>query len=79
MSDAVDIALRTLAMTRLKVSSIISAAKADDGWHVAVELVERAAVPDSGDLLGIYEVQLNHTGDVTRYERTRVRRRNDLR
>jgi len=79
MSDAVDIALRTLAITRLKVSSIISAAKADDGWRVAVELVERAAVPDSGDLLGIYEVQLNHTGDVTRYERTRVRRRNDLR
>jgi hypothetical protein len=42
-------------------------------------LVERAAVPDTGDLLGIYEVQLNQTGDVTRYERTRVRRRNDLR
>ena len=79
MSDAVDIALRTLAITKLKVSSIISAAKADDGWRVAVELVERAAVPDTGDLLGIYEVQLNHTGDVTRYERTRVRRRNDLR
>ena len=79
MSDAVDIALRTLAITKLKVSSIISAAKADDGWRVAVELVERAAVPDTGDLLGIYEVQLNHTGDVTRYERTRLRRRNDLR
>ena len=79
MSDAVDIALRTLAITKLKVSSIISAAKADDGWRVAVELVERAAVPDTGDLLGIYEVQLNHTGDVTRYERTRIRRRNDLR
>ena len=40
MSDAVDIALRTLAITKLKVSSIISAAKADDGWRVAVELVE---------------------------------------
>ena len=79
MSDAVDIALRTLAITKLKVSSIISAAKADDGWRVAVELVERAAVPDSGDLLGVYEVQLNHTGEVTRYERTRLRRRNDLR
>jgi gas vesicle protein GvpO/gas vesicle protein GvpG len=79
MSDAVDAALRTLAITKLRVSSIISAAKADDGWRVAVELVERAAVPDTGDLLGIYEVQLNQTGDVTRYERTRVRRRNDLR
>jgi hypothetical protein len=79
MSDAVDIALRTLTITRLKVSSIINAAKADDGWRVGVELVERAAVPDTGDLLGIYEVQLNHTGDVTRYERMRLRRRNDLR
>jgi hypothetical protein len=78
MSDAVDTALRTLAITRLKVSSVISAGKADDGWRVGVELVERAAVPDSGDLLGVYEVELNHAGDVTRYERTRVRRRNDL-
>jgi len=79
MSDAINIALRTLAITRLRVSSVISAAKADDGWRVAVELVERAAVPDSGDLLGVYEVQLNHTGEVNGYERTRVRRRNDLR
>jgi hypothetical protein len=79
MSDAVDIALRTLAITRLKVSSIISAGRADDGWRVAVELVERAAVPATRDLLGIYEVHLSQTGEVTRYERTCVRRRNDLR
>jgi hypothetical protein len=79
MSDAIDFALRTLAITKLRVSSIISAAKTDDGWRVVVELVERAAVPDSGDLLGVYDVQLNHIGDVMRYERTRVRRRNDLR
>lgn len=79
MSDAVDIALRTLAVTRHKVSSITSVAKADDGWRVSVELVERAAVPDSGDLLGVYEVQVSQTGDVMRYERTRMRRRNDLR
>jgi hypothetical protein len=79
MSEAVDSALRTLAVTRLKLSSITSAVKVEDGWRVAVELVERAAVPDSGDLLGVYEVQVNHTGDVTGYERTRMRRRNDLR
>jgi hypothetical protein len=78
MADAVDTAMRTLAITKLKVSSIISASKGDEGWRVAVELVERAAVPDSGDLLGVYEVQLDHDGDVTRYERVRVRRRNDL-
>jgi hypothetical protein len=78
MADAVNIALQTLAITKLKVASVVSVVRSDDGWRVGVELVERLAVPDSGNLLAIYEVQLNHTGDVTRYERTRVRRRNDL-
>jgi hypothetical protein len=30
------------------------------------------------DLLGVYEVQLDHTGELIGYERTRIRRRCDL-
>lgn len=78
MPDVVESAIRSLALTKLKLSSVTSVAKAEDGWRVGIELVERAAVPDTSDLLGVYEVRLDDTATVTRYERTRVRRRNDL-
>ena len=70
--------MQALSVTRLKASSVTSVVSADDGWRVSVELVERKAVPDTNDLLGVYEVHVNPAGIVTRYERTRVRRRNDL-
>ena len=47
---------RALSILKLKVSSVTSVARADDGWRVSVELVERAGVPDMNDVLGLYEL-----------------------
>lgn len=69
---------RALALLNLKVSVITSVAPEDDGWRVTAELVERRGVPDTNDLIGVYELRLDATGTVTRYERTRLRRRGDL-
>lgn len=77
-SGAVESAMQALSVTRLKPSSVISVVSSDDGWQVTVELIERKAVPDTNDLLGVYEVHVNKAGIVWRYERTRVRRRNDI-
>lgn len=66
-----------LAMMNLKLSSVIEASKAEEGWRVAIELVERKAIPDTQDLLGVYEVRLDENGRMTSYERKRVRRRMD--
>ncbi len=79
MSEVVDNAVRVLSITKLRVSSVTSVAKTSEGWRVSVELIERASVPDTSDLLGVYEVKLDDCGVVTGYERIRVRRRNDLR
>ena len=49
-----------------------------EGWQVTVELVERRGVPDTSDLLGVYETFLDAAGNVLRYERTRIRRRCDV-
>jgi hypothetical protein len=35
-------------------------------------------LPDSQDLLGVYEVILDDGGRLTNYERKRVRRRNEV-
>jgi len=61
----------------LGLSSVTGAAKIDHGWRVTVELVERKAIPDTQDLLGVYEVLLNEEGCLTSYERIRMRRRMD--
>lgn len=49
-----------------------------EGWQVLMEFIERKSIPDSQDLLGVYEVHLDEVGELTHYERIRVRRRMDL-
>jgi Gas vesicle synthesis protein GvpO/Gas vesicle protein G len=78
MSQVIDSVFRDLAMLKLKVSSVTSVSRDDSGWRVTAEVVERRAVPDSGDLLGIYDLRLDQAGSILRYERTRLRRRSDL-
>lgn len=76
--QVMDAALGGLALLRLKVSAVTSVSRADDGWRVTAELVERRGVPDSSDLLGVYELRLDEAGNVLQWERTRLRRRCDL-
>jgi len=78
MPQVMESATQALAMLKLRVSSITSVGKDDEGWKVWAELVERKGVPDTNDLLGMYELRLDHAGNVLRYERTRMRRRGDL-
>lgn len=65
------------SLTPLKVSGVIGACKKDGGWCVTIELVEREAIPDAQNLLGVYQVLLDDRGQMISYERTRVRRKVD--
>ena len=42
----------------------------DDGWKVGVEVVESHRIPDSADILAIYEVCLDEDGELDTYRRT---------
>ncbi|WP_433115942.1 gas vesicle protein [Micromonospora sp. CA-246542] len=42
-----------------------------DGWLVGVEVVEARRIPDSTDLLGLYEVELDVEGSLVGYRRVR--------
>ena len=66
------------AVVNLDISSVVGASKMEEGWHLKIELIERKSIPDTQDLLGTYEVFLNNEGDLTGYERVRVRKRMDL-
>jgi len=78
ISEVVESTKRALALLNLKVSVISSISPDDGGWRVTAELVERRGIPDTNDLIGVYELRLDPAGSVLRYERTRLRRRADL-
>lgn len=56
---------------------ITSITATDDGWKVTIEVVERSAVPDTQDILGRYEVDLDSNYSPTGYRRLERYRRGD--
>lgn len=65
-------------LINLEVSGVTGVSKQDDGWHVTLELIERKAIPDTQDLLGVYVAVLDDKGNMVTYQRKRVRRRMDI-
>ena len=67
------------AVMGLEVSSITGVSRVkDDGWQVTVELIERKAIPDTQDLLGLYEVRLDEDGHLISFDRKKVRHRMNI-
>ncbi|HIE31115.1 MAG TPA: gas vesicle protein [Methanosarcinales archaeon] len=61
-----------------KVEGIISVTRESEDWRVLVEVLERRAVPDTQDILSIYELMLTDEGELTGYKRIGLRRRADM-
>ncbi len=60
-----------------KVAGVTSFSKSTEGWAVCFEVVERKAIPDSMDIMGIYEVQMDADGGFISFERKKLRKRGD--
>lgn len=61
-----------------KEPDVVSIAKEGQEWRVIIEVLERKAVPDTQDILGIYEVLLDDSKELLRYKRIGQRRRATL-
>jgi hypothetical protein len=57
---------------------VVSIDRADGGWQVGVEVVETRRIPDTQDVLAIYEVRVDGSGDLVSYQRTRRYARGQL-
>jgi hypothetical protein len=51
------------------VEGVVEVSREDDGWIVAVEVLEIARVPNTNDVLGAYEVELDPYGTLQGYRR----------
>ena len=79
MSDLVQRARQELqALTGLELGTTVSARNDKGGWRVEVEVVEKKSIPDSQDVLAIYELTMNEDGNVQDFTRIGMRKRTDL-
>ena len=65
-------------LTGRETLSVASLEPVEDGWRVAVEVLEDARVPSSGDILALYEAELGLDGELLSYRRARRYRRGDV-
>lgn len=61
-----------------KAEGITSVSKDGEEWKVLVEVLERKAIPDTQDILSIYELRLSGKMDITGYRRVGLRHRGDM-
>ncbi|MEV7010288.1 gas vesicle protein GvpO [Streptosporangium sp. NPDC051022] len=66
------VGLRNIAdLTAKEVEGVTLVQPTEEGWKVGVEVVEDRRVPSSGDILALYEVDLDPWGDLRSYRRLR--------
>lgn len=58
-------------LTGQTVESVSSFERTEEGWDLAVEVLELVRVPDTMSLLATYNVTLDPQGDLTGYRRVR--------
>jgi hypothetical protein len=58
-------------LTRREPEHVISVAKQNDSWHIGLEVVELQRLPDSADIVAVYEVTLDTRGELVTCRRER--------
>ena len=64
-------AQQLLELTGREAEGVTGLERSDDGWKVRVEVVEVRRIPDTTDVLALYEVEVDEDGDLTGYRRLR--------
>lgn len=62
-------------LTGYDIGTVSRMSRDEEGWHVSVDLIELHRVPDSTDMLAVYEALLDGEGNLLSYKRTRRYRR----
>jgi len=57
-------------LTRKPFEGVIGLARTDDGWTVEVEVLEMRRIPETTDVIGVYEVCVDSSGELESYRRT---------
>ena len=64
-------ARQLLELTGREAEGVTGLERTDDGWKIIVEVVEVRRIPDTTDVLALYEVAVDEDGDLESYRRLR--------
>jgi hypothetical protein len=64
-------AQQLLELTGREAEGVTGLERTDDGWRVEVEVVEVRRIPDTTDVLALYEITVDEDGDLEGYRRLR--------
>jgi hypothetical protein len=64
-------AQQLLELTGRDTEGVIGLEKGDDGWRVQVEVVEVRRIPNTTDVLALYEIDADDKGNLQGYRRLR--------
>ncbi len=56
---------------------ITGLSKTEEGWAILLEALERKAIPDTMDVLGLYELRLDNDGHLLSLDRKKLRKRGE--
>lgn len=48
---------------------VVSLERGDDGWRISIEVVETRRIPDTADVLAVYDVDVDEQGELVGYRR----------
>ena len=58
---------------------ITGLSKTKEGWAILLEALERKAIPDTMDVLGLYELRMDDEGHLLGLDRKKLRKRGETR
>ena len=58
-------------LTGLEADAVSALERYDNGWRVTLDLIEMRRIPDSTDLMGTFEAEIDDGGNLLTYKRTR--------
>lgn len=61
-----------------KAHEVVSVFRIGENWDVKLEILERKSVPDTQDIVGIYEMKLDSNLNVMEYKRIGMRHKGDM-
>ena len=68
---AAEAARQLLELTGREVEGVTGLERSEDGWTIQVEVVEMRRIPDTTDVLALYELDVDEDGDLDGYRRLR--------
>jgi len=80
IKDIAEIAKEKLVeLTGFSSPNVIGINRKEDIWHITVEITEKPSEAINLEILGIYDVRFDVSGNLLGFERIEIRKRGDIR